>query len=142
MWGPSKSPAYPEFYEDMQRNRHTSSEDWAPMIQAVRDLQTLPVADRLYAFTSLAHFQITTAPTYEESQSHSFIRFIWDCYAHRFRISYGRCKDGWLDLPFTEHVRSDLMLALHPLIDRLILDGYEAGSTQPAVLVLYGVCRT
>lgn len=129
MWGPLKLPAYPEFYEDMQRNRHNNSEDWAPMIQAVRDIQALPVADKLYAFTSLAHFQITTAPTYQESQSHSFIRFIWDYHALRFRISYGRCKDGWLGLPFTEHVSSDLMPSLLPLIDRLMLDGYGAGDT-------------
>ncbi len=129
MWGPLKSPAYYEFYEDMQRDRRTNSQDWAPMIQAVRDLQALPMADRLYAFTSLAHFHITTAPTYKESQSHSFIRFVWDYYAHRFRISYGRCKDGWLNLPFSEHVTSDLMPTLLPLIDRLILDGYEAGGT-------------
>lgn len=129
MWGPLKSPVYPEFYEDMQRNRRTNSEDWTPMIQAVRDLQALPVADSLYAFTSLAHFQITTAPTYEESASHSFIGLVWDCYAHRFRVSYGRCKDGWLDLPFKDHCSSDLMPSLRPLIERLILDGYEAGGT-------------
>jgi hypothetical protein len=59
------------------------------MIRAVRHLQGQQYADRLFAFTSLDHFQVTTAPSYEQLSGHRTVCITWSFRDRTFRLSLG-----------------------------------------------------
>ena len=89
MWAPLQDAVHVEFYEEFHRGRWKPDEDWQPMVRAVRYLQAQPYAPRLFAFTSLARFYVTTAPTYEQSKGHRTVGVAWSFHDRVFHLSIG-----------------------------------------------------
>lgn len=94
MWAALQHPRHVQFYEELQRDRYERGEDWQPMIRAVQYLQAQPYASQLYAFTSLADFHITTAPSYEDFQGHRTVGVTWMFRDRAFRLSLGKSWSG------------------------------------------------
>ena len=88
MWTELKHPRQVEFYLEFHEQGLHRGEDWMPMVRAVEYLQSQPYADEFFAFTSLIHFQVTTAPSYHEQDGHSCVGVTWDCMGHRFGLSF------------------------------------------------------
>lgn len=60
------------------------------MVRAIEYLQSLECAGELFAFTSLVHFQVTTAPNYHESESHPCVGITWRNRDRLFELSFGK----------------------------------------------------
>lgn len=111
MWADLRDPGFVEFYRDL-------GEDWEPMVHAVQYIQAQPWAESLFAVTSLAHFQITTAPSYAEQDGHRFLILTWLPREHSFRLAFDsdpkknarQCSE--LELPN----------AINALVNRLLIE--------------------
>ena len=103
------------------------------MVRAVQHLQSLAVAPRLYAFTSLWRFHLTTAPTYQERDSHCSVTIIWRFPKRRFHIAFGRLADGWLEDRLPEQIceESAFASAIEPYIQRLLSSSPSAADEGP-----------
>ena len=88
MWALLEHPRHVEFYEEYHRGRYHSGEDWQPMVRAVRYLQSHSYATSLFAFTSLAHFQVTTAPSHAEREGHHCVGITWHFPRRQFGLGY------------------------------------------------------
>lgn len=121
MWGALQNPKHVEFYEKRHAGRQ-HDEDWMPMVRAVHFLQSLPVAPRLHAFTSLYRFHLTTAPSYQECDRHCSVTIIWRWPDRRFHIAFGRLADGWLEDRPSEQICDEAAFpaAVEPFIQRLL----------------------
>lgn len=97
MWTNLDSRKHVEFYESFG----AESQDLfaRPMRMAVEYLQSLPTAKDLYAFTSHAHFQVTTAPSMSEDEGHSFVGLIYDAERSEYRIYIKPLSEGWASDP-------------------------------------------
>lgn len=91
------------------------------MVRAVQHLQALAVAPALFAFTSLARFHVTTAPSYAECDRHSSVTVIWRFPERRFHLAFGALADGWLDDRKPEQIckESEFATTVGPFIQRL-----------------------
>ena len=127
MWGALQHPRHVEFYEEFHAGRQKHDEDWMPMVRTVQHLQSLAVAPRLYAFTSLWRFHLTTAPTYQECDRHCSVTVIWRWTDRRFHIAFGRLADGWVDDRPPERIceESDFAVVIEPFIRRLLASSPE-----------------
>jgi hypothetical protein len=94
MWATLQDPGFLIFYQDFHDGRYFRDEDWQPMIRAVRHLQSQPYASALFAFTSLAHLCVTTAPTFEACAGHHSIGITWAFAERRFHLRY--YTDSWI----------------------------------------------
>jgi hypothetical protein len=92
------------------------------MVRAVQHLQSLALAPRLYAFTSLARFHLTTAPTYEECHRHCSVTILWRGRDRRFHLAFGRLADGWVEDRRPEQIcdESAFPAVVAPFIQRLL----------------------
>ena len=122
MWGPLENPKHVEFYEQFQTARQSHDEDWMPMVRAVQHLQSLAVAPRLYAVTSLRRFHLTTAPTFQEHEKHSSISIIWQAPQKRFHLAFGDLADGWLDDRPPEQIcdEATFLIVIELFVERLL----------------------
>ena len=77
MWAELTHPRHVEFYREFHEDRRERDEDWMPMVRAVEYLRSQDYAAELFAFTSHAHFQVTTAPSYSEQQGHACVGITW-----------------------------------------------------------------
>ena len=124
MWGRLQDPGHIEFYEELHTARQRETEeDWMPMVRAIEHLQSIPEASRLYAFTSLWRFHITTAPGYEECDMHCSVTIVWRWQERRFHIALGRLADGWVDDRAAEMIsdESNFGALIEPFIQRLLV---------------------
>lgn len=128
MWGALQHPRHAEFYESFHAKRQTHDENWLPMARAVRHLQSLAVASRLYAFTSLWRFHLTTAPTYQECDRHCSVTVIWRWPDRVFHIAFGRLADGWVDDRPPEQIcdESSFATVVEPFVERLLASRPES----------------
>ena len=120
MWAALQHPRHVEFYEEFHRGRSQPGEDWQPMVQAVRFLQSLPDAPALFAFTSLVHFQVTTAPSYAECDGHHFVSVTWAFAERLFRLAYHR--QSWIvegSVPERVCTEAEFSTVVQPLLQRL-----------------------
>ena len=131
MWAPLQHPSHVECYEEYQQHRKSPDQDWMPMVRAVQHLQSLPVASRLYAFTSLWRFHITTSPTYRECDKHASVEIVWHWPERRFHIAFGRLAEGWLDDRPAEQMCEEpgFAAAVEPFIQRLLAPSPSATGT-------------
>jgi hypothetical protein len=122
MWGALQHPRHVEFYEEFHADRENDEQDWMPMVRAVQHLQSLPVAPRLYAFTSLWRFHLTTAPSYQECDAHCSVTVVWRWTERRYHIAFGRLADGWADDRSPEKIceEAEFPGAIEPFIQRLL----------------------
>jgi hypothetical protein len=122
MWGPLKHPRHVEFYEEFHQGRQSPDQDWMPMVRAVQHLQSLPAASKLYAFTSLWRFHVTTSPTYAECGRHSSVSVIWHFPERRFRLAFGALAGGWVDDRTPERICEESIFppTVEPFIQRLL----------------------
>jgi hypothetical protein len=122
MWGTLRDPKHVEFYKEFQAGRQSENEDWMPMVRAVEHLQSLADAPRLYAFTSLWRFHLTTAQSYQECGRHWSVSVIWRFTDQRFYIAFGRLADGWVEDRPPERIcaESDFRQVVEPFIQRLL----------------------
>lgn len=102
------------------------------MVRAVQHLQSLDTTSRLYAFTSLWRFHVTTSPTYAESRKHASVSIIWRFPERLFHIAFGRLADGWVDDRAPEQIcgESAFPVVIEPFIKRL-LDSSWSEPSQP-----------
>ena len=84
MWTTLNSCKHLKFYQDFDRQSQNLFA--GPMQRAVEYLQTLPEAKDLFAFTSHAHFQVTTSPSIADDEDHFFLCGV-DLRFRTFRIS-------------------------------------------------------
>src|SRR5262245_39395596 len=128
MWGALQNPRHVEFYEKFHAARQSEDQDWMPMVGAVQHLQSLPVASSLYAFTSLWRFHLTTAPTYQERDTHCSVTVIWRWSDRVFHIAFGRLADGWVDDRPSEQVcdESSFAAVIDPFVQRLLASRPES----------------
>lgn len=93
-----------------------------PMVKAIQHLQSLPVAPRLYAFTSLWRFHVTTAPAYQDCERHCSVTILWMLAERQFHLAFGRLADGWVDdrPPETVCDESSFAAGIEPFIQRLL----------------------
>ena len=97
MWTNLDSSEHIEFYESFGPE---SQELFAgPMRKAVKYLQSLPTAKNLFAFTSHAHFQVTTSPSISEEEGHWFVGLIYDAERSEYRIYLKPLSEGWASDP-------------------------------------------
>jgi len=96
MWGPLCHPRHVEFYKDFHL-RQRPEDDWMPMSRAVQHLRSLPDASKLYAFTSLWRFHVTTSPTFHEHNKHASVEIVWRWNERMFYLAFGSLANGWLD---------------------------------------------
>jgi hypothetical protein len=68
MWGPLIDPGFIKFYEELQQVWR--DDDWQPMIRAIKYVQAQTYSANLFAFTSLAQFNVTTASSYDVYSDH------------------------------------------------------------------------
>ena len=122
MWGTLKNHGHIEFYEECHRGRQSESEDWMPMVRAIEYLQSGREASKLYAFTSLYQFHLTTAPGYETCDEHCSISIIWRWPERRFHIAFGRLGNGWVNdrVPEIDCDQSSFARSIEPFIVRLL----------------------
>lgn len=92
MWTNLTDPRLIQFFEHLGPE---SRELAGRMTEAVKVLQTHPVADRLFAFTSHYHLQVTTAPDIYHDTGHSLIGIIWDYSRQQYRVHVGAIECGW-----------------------------------------------
>ncbi len=120
MWAELKHPGHVAFYERLQHGRYDPAEDWTPMIQAVQYLQAQPYAERLFAFTSLMHFHVTTAESYGVFDRHLTVGITWAVMEQRFRLSIG---NSWTEDREGEVVCEghEFPWSVEPLMERLLL---------------------
>src|SRR5512147_1609709 len=97
MWGPLQHPGHVEFFRELHALRQGYHEDWMPMVKAIQHPQSLPVAPRLYAFTSLWRFHVTTSPAYQDCERHCSVTILWRWPDRQFHLAFGRLADGWVD---------------------------------------------
>jgi hypothetical protein len=88
MWAELTHPRHVEFYREFHEGRLARDEDWMPMVRAVEYLRSQDYAAELFAFTSHAHFQVTTAPSYSEHQAHSCVGISWHFRNRLFGMSF------------------------------------------------------
>ena len=88
MWAELKHPRHVEFYREFHESRDEFEEDWMPMVRAVEYLRSQDYAAELFAFTSLAHFRITTAPSYAEQAGHSCVGVTWSSRDRLFGLGF------------------------------------------------------
>ena len=120
MWGALQHPRHFQFYEEFHAGRSEAGEDWQPMVNAVRYLQAHRDASLLFAFTSLMHFHVTTGPTYAECEGHPYVRITWSYSDRVFRLSFGSCNAGWVDVPSCDICdEQSFPTAVEPLLQRL-----------------------
>lgn len=133
MWGPLQHPRHVKFYEEWHAGEQAAyGGDWMPMIRAVQYLQSLASAPRLYAFTSLWRFHLTTAPTYEECHRHCSVTIVWRVRDRHFHLAFGRLADGWLEDRPPEQICGEAAfpVVVQPFIQRLLAAKPEsAGDT-------------
>ena len=122
MWGALQNPRHIEFYEEFHAARQKPDEDWMPMVRAIQHLQSLAIAPRLYAFTSLWRFHLTTAPSYQECERHCSVTIIWRLSDRRFHLAFGRLANGWVDDRRPEQIceESAFAIVIEPFIQRLL----------------------
>jgi hypothetical protein len=122
MWGPLKHPRHVDLYVECHSGRQNDLEDWMPMVRAVRYLQSLSAAPRLYAFNSMWRFHVTTAPIFQECDKHCSVSIIWRCSERRFHIAFGRLSEGWLDDRPNPHIceESSFPAITGPFVERLL----------------------
>ena len=132
MWAALQHSCHVEFYEEFHRNRHYPDEDWQPMVHAVHYLQSQDYAPSLFAFTSLAHFQVTTSPTYAECDHHHFVCITWSFPERKFRLAYS--TGGWVTPTEPEQVCDEFLFpsAVDSLIRRLQSQSPESNATGNA----------
>ena len=121
MWTPLQDPCQVAFYEEMNRESSAPGEDWQPMVRAVQYLQSRDYAPLLFAFTSLAHFQVTTAPSYAECERHHYVGITW-AYAERlFYLRY--FTKGWTSerAPDRDCTEADFPAVVDAFVRRLLL---------------------
>lgn len=94
MWAALQDPGFLVFYQDFHDGRYVRDEDWEPMLRAVRYLQSQPYSPELFAFTSLAHFHVTTAPTFEACAGHHSVGITWAFAERRFHLRYH--TESWI----------------------------------------------
>lgn len=104
------------------------------MARAVQHLQSLAVTPQLYAFTSLWYFHLTTAPTYQDCDSHCSITVVWHWPDRVFHIAFGRLADGWVDDRPPEQIcdESTFPVVVEPFIQRLLASLPPASETHDA----------
>ena len=88
MWTELTDPRQIEFYREFHEGRREQDEDWMPMVRAIEYLQSQHYAKDLYAFTSLVHFQVTTARTYQEQAGHSCVGITWNYRRRSFGLTF------------------------------------------------------
>ena len=121
MWVALQDPGFLVFYQDFHDGRYSRDEDWEPMLRAVRYLQSQPYASELFAFTSHAHFHVTTAPTFETCAGHHSIGITWAFAERRFHLRYH--TDGWIADQPPEIVCEEtaLAVAMDAFVQRLLM---------------------
>ncbi len=121
MWTPLQHPIQVEFYKKAHAGRYDPMEGYLPMIHAVHYLQSHRDAPRLFAFTSLYHFHVTTAPTFAGCSLHHYVRITWVWTDGLFRLSFGSCDSGWANDPeYDTCTEQEFPSAVEPLIQRLL----------------------
>jgi len=97
------------------------------MARAVQYLQAHAVSPRLYAFTSLWRFHLTTAPTFQDRDRHCSVTIIWRSTDKQFHIAFGRLADGWVDDRSPEQIceESGFAVVIEPFIQRLLASAPE-----------------
>ncbi len=102
------------------------------MVRAVRYLQSRPYAPALFAFTSLAHFQITTAPSYAECKRHHYVSIIWAFPERQFHLRY--LTRGWTSEqpPDRVCVEAEFPVIVDAFIQRLLLQSPQPPDTRTA----------
>src|SRR5436190_196108 len=135
MWAALQHPRHVEFYEEFHGGRQKHDEDWMPMVRAVRHLRSLPAAPRLYAFTSLWRFHLTTSPTYQECERHCSVTVLWRWPERVFHIAFGRLADGWLDDRQPEQTceESGFAVVIEAFIQRLLVSSPEKATHEDMV---------
>jgi hypothetical protein len=143
MWGALQNPGHVAFYEDWHTGNQQFQMDWMPMVRAVQYLQAHPSAPELFAFTSLSRLHLTTAPIYQDCDSHCSVSVVWRCSERVFHLAFGQLADGWADDRHPEVVcdESSFGGSIQPLIQRLLSsrppqvenhNGEQGGAGQPA----------
>jgi hypothetical protein len=122
MWGALQNPSHVAFYEAWHTGNQQFQMDWMPMVRALQYLQAHPSAPDLFAFTSLSHLHLTTAPTFQVCDKHASVSVVWRCSEHVFHLAYGQLADGWADDWPPEVVcdESSFVGCIEPLIQRLL----------------------
>lgn len=81
MWGLLSDPRHAASFD-------VHGDNFAPLRRLVEQLATREYAGRIYAFMSLATFNLTTAPTYQESDGHDVLGIVYDPLSDLFRVDY------------------------------------------------------
>jgi|ERR1043166_3716543 hypothetical protein len=126
MWTTLQDPQLIKFYEEFHRGRYHPGEDWQPMVRAVQYLQNRDYAASLFAFTSLAHLVITTAPSYFQCEHHYFVIVVWMFQERQFRIAYD--TRGWISDRSPDRICEEPQFpsAVDSLVQRLLLESPES----------------
>lgn len=107
MWTKLKSPEYVSFYEDFLKNREIDSKSLTGMrlmLEAVKYLQSKSYAEQLFGFTSMATFQVTSAPKFGE-EGHLFVHVSIDVdRPTMYKLYVREIEKGWLDVAPVEYV--------------------------------------
>ena len=121
MWKKLTAPSLIDFYQSLGNE---SLDLGQRMIAAVRILQAHPAADRLHAFTSHAHLQVTTAPSIYDDEGHHYFSIIWDYRSSEYWLHAAPISDGWAWDP--DHPSYVSPEDLAPALDRFIGRLFEA----------------
>lgn len=97
------------------------------MIRTIQYLQGRPYAATLFAFTSLATFHVTTAPSYAEFRGHHTVGISWSPEKRIFSLSFG---ESWVSQREHERVCEELGLpaSVDSLIQRMLLEDEASGA--------------
>lgn len=122
MWGPLQHPSHVEAYQEFHQYRRNPDEDWLPMVRAVQHFQSLPVASKLYAFTAMHWFHVTTSPSYAEAKKHSSISVIWRFREQRCHLAFGSLAGDWVKDRAPEVISEECALSttVEPFLQRLL----------------------
>jgi hypothetical protein len=123
MWRQLIDHCHLDFYREFQEHRNVFGEDWSPMIRCIKHLQAQDFPTDLFAYTSHACFQITTAPSHNVCEGHRCIGIIWSPRDNLFSLYFW--KMGGLSAHFQEclfkcteeDIQSDLASLITKLFD-------------------------
>ncbi|MEP7220863.1 MAG: hypothetical protein ABI876_18205 [Bacteroidota bacterium] len=123
MWDALQHQHHINFFEGFHAVAVERGEDWTPIIRAIRHLQSLEAAPRLYAFTSHWRFHLTTCPAAREFKRHFLVSILWRFPDRVFHIAFGRLADGWADDRPPEQICDELAFpaVIELFIQRLLM---------------------
>jgi hypothetical protein len=120
MWALLSDPGHADSFDHL-------GEAYVPLRRLVEQLARREYAGRVYAFKSMASFNLTTAPTHQEAAGHDRAGIEYDPDWSLFRVGYSECASASRD----SRIRTRGTRVCEPQEIGEVIDGYVQSLLSP-----------